>query len=149
LDFPLRLPEKLSSGVRPAQEARCAGAEPAHVGAGFGDGVLGGAAAPAGHRFGLLQLLLMGASSRSITSVSRVISALTRSMRASMVACSVVKNSAPSRAASSSAILRRARVRASWASALGLRSPGDEVVHDVPAGHPVQVGDHRRQLDRR
>ena len=24
LDFPLRLPEELSSGVRPAQEARCA-----------------------------------------------------------------------------------------------------------------------------
>jgi hypothetical protein len=27
--------------------------------------------------------------------------------------------------------------------------PGDEVVHDVPAGHPVQVGEHTRQLDRR
>jgi len=26
---------------------------------------------------------------------------------------------------------------------------GDEVVHDVPAGDPVQVGDHARQLDRR
>ena len=25
---------------------------------------------------------------------------------------------------------------------LGVAFPGDEVVHDVPAGHPVQVGDH-------
>ena len=31
----------------------------------------------------------------------------------------------------------------------GAAFPGDEVVHDVPAGHPVQVGDHGRQLDRR
>ena len=36
-----------------------AGAEPAHVDAGFGDGVLGSAAAPAGHRLGLGQLFLM------------------------------------------------------------------------------------------
>ena len=40
-----------------------------------------------------------------------------------LAACSSVKNSAPSRAASSSAILRRARARASWARTLGLRSP--------------------------
>ena len=48
-------------------------------------------------------------------------------MRSSMVlsraACSAAKNSAPSRACSSSVILRRARARASWASTLGLRSP--------------------------
>ena len=32
---------------------------------------------------------------------------------------------------------------------LGVAFPGDQVVHDVPAGDPVQVGDHGRQLDRR
>ena len=32
---------------------------------------------------------------------------------------------------------------------LGVAFPGDQVVHDVPAGDPVQVGDHRGQLDRR
>src|SRR5947209_7776575 len=37
-----------------------AGGEPGHVGAGLGDDVLGGAPCPAGHRLGLLQLLLIG-----------------------------------------------------------------------------------------
>ena len=32
---------------------------------------------------------------------------------------------------------------------LGAAFPGDEVVHDVPAGDPVQVGDHGGQFDRR
>ena len=36
-----------------------AGAEPGHVHAGFGHGVLGGAALPAGHRLGLLQLFFV------------------------------------------------------------------------------------------
>jgi hypothetical protein len=36
-----------------------AGTEPGHVHAGFGDGVLGGAPGPAGHRLGLLELLLV------------------------------------------------------------------------------------------
>ena len=64
-----------------------------------------------------------GASSRSITPVSWAISALTRSIRASMVArsaaCSAVKNSAPS----SWLILRRARARASraWARQRGIQ----------------------------
>ena len=104
-----------------------AGGELAHVDPGLGDGVLGGAAAPAGHGSGLLQLSSYGASSCSITSVSRAMSAVSRPMRSSMVssraACSAVKNSAPSRACSSSVILRRARARASWARTLGLRSP--------------------------
>src|SRR5262249_36102187 len=37
-----------------------AGGEPVHVRAGFSEGVLGGASAPPGHGFGLLQLFLMG-----------------------------------------------------------------------------------------
>ena len=31
---------------------------------------------------------------------------------------------------------------------LGVAFPGDQVVHDVPASYPVQVSDHRGQLDR-
>lgn len=31
----------------------------------------------------------------------------------------------------------------------GVVHPGHQVAHDVPPGYPVQVGDHRRQLDRR
>jgi hypothetical protein len=69
----------------------------------------------------------MGASSRSITFVRRAMSAPSRSMRSSMTfssaACSGVKNSAPSRASASRAILGRALPRASSASALGSRSP--------------------------
>jgi hypothetical protein len=30
----------------------------------------------------------------------------------------------------------------------GVTLAGDQVVHDVPAGHPVQVGQHGRDLDR-
>ena len=57
---PVRLPDWLSSGVLPAQEDRWPPvAEAGHVDAGLGDGVLGGAAAPAGHRLGLLQLFLV------------------------------------------------------------------------------------------
>jgi hypothetical protein len=32
---------------------------------------------------------------------------------------------------------------------LGVALPGDQVVHDVPAGHPVQAGQHAGDLDRR
>jgi hypothetical protein len=63
LDFdrPFRLPDWLSSGVRPAQGGQVRGrGEPAHVRTGFGDGVLGGAAPPPGHGFSLLELFLIG-----------------------------------------------------------------------------------------
>jgi hypothetical protein len=60
--WPVRLPDCLSSGVRPAEEARWAGAESGHVHTGLGEGVLGGAATRAGHRLGLLQLLLIRGS---------------------------------------------------------------------------------------
>jgi hypothetical protein len=32
---------------------------------------------------------------------------------------------------------------------LGVALAGDQLVHDVPAGDPVQIGDHGGQLDRR
>ena len=57
----MRLPDWLSSGVFPAQEDRCPPVRKRHVDAGLGDRVLGGAAAPAGHRLGLLELFLPGA----------------------------------------------------------------------------------------
>ena len=31
----------------------------------------------------------------------------------------------------------------------GVTLAGDQAVHDVPAGHQVQAGDHAGQLDRR
>ena len=31
---------------------------------------------------------------------------------------------------------------------LGVALAGDQVVHDVPAGDPAQIGDHGRQLER-
>ena len=72
-----------------------------------------------------------------------------RSMRASILAsraaCSAVKNSAPSSASSSWLILRRAAAAGELGQHLGVAFPGDQVVHDVPAGHPVQVGEDGRR----
>ncbi len=103
------------------------GGEPGHVRAGLGDGVLGGAAAPAGHRLGLLQLLLVrgqqgldhpgqpgdvlvhlvdagqhGGQQRGMM-IGKELRALHRGLEL--------------------ADLARARARASWASAFGSRSP--------------------------
>src|SRR5215472_12339243 len=51
---PARLPDWWSSGARPAQEERCAPVGNLRMpGAGLGQGVLGRAASPAGHRLGL------------------------------------------------------------------------------------------------
>jgi hypothetical protein len=66
--------------------------------------------------------------SRSMTWDSRVVSSLTRSMRASIAA---------------------SRAAGQLGQHLGGALPGDQVVHDVPAGHPVQAGDDRGDLDRR
>jgi hypothetical protein len=67
------------------------------------------------------------------------------SIFASSAACSAVKNSAPSSASSSSAILRR-RGAGQLRQHLGVVLAGDQVVHDVLAGHSVQVGDHTDSL---
>ena len=104
-----------------------AGGESAHVDAGLGDGVLGGAAAPAGHRPGLGQLFLIRGQQpldhlgELVDLGVEVVDAGQHGGQQRGVAG--VKNSAPSSAASSSVILRRARARASWASTFGSRSP--------------------------
>jgi hypothetical protein len=126
-----------------------AGAEAGHVDAGFGDGVLGGAAAPAGHRFCLGQLLLMRGQQpfdhpgQPGDLRGDPVDALQHDLQQRRV-------------------LRREELRAlqrflqlgdlaagagAGAGQLGQRLrvalPGDQVIHDVPAGHPVQVADHR------
>ena len=127
---PARLPGWWSSGARPPQEDQVgAGAEPGHVHAGFGDGVLGGAPGPAGHRPGLLESCSSyGASSRSITVgqpvdllVDPVDAAEHRLQQGGVVfgeeLCALQR---PPPAGGSCGGTRR---RASWASTLGWRSP--------------------------
>jgi hypothetical protein len=46
-------------------------------------------------------------------------------------------------------VLRQAPALASSASAQASCTPGHHVAHDALPGYPVQVGDHRRQPDRR
>src|SRR6266851_1948911 len=75
------------------------------------------------------------------------------SIAESRAAWSAVKNSAPSRASSSWLILRRAAVRASWASTLALRSPGPFLgqVAAVAGVRPDQAelrGGHETRGDR-
>ena len=94
-----------------------AGGEPGHVHAGLGDGVLGGTPSPARHRLGLLKLFLVRGQqlldhlAQPGDVGGHPVDAL--AMALSRPACSAVKNSAPSSASSSSAILRRAAARAS------------------------------------
>ena len=126
-----------------------AGREPAHVHAGLGDRVSAEQRAQPGIDPACYSCSSYGASRASITVVIASMSPLSRSMRASILASSAassaVKNSAPSRAASSSLILRRTRARARLSERPGVAFPGDQVVHDVPAGHPVQVADWDRR----
>src|SRR5271166_5071704 len=142
---PVRLPDWLSSGGAPgAQEARCA-----PVGNRLMSVPVSARASWAVRRpqpgidSACCSCSSYGASSRSITSVSRAISALTRSMRSSM-------------AASSAGVLRGEELRAfqrflqlrdlgpgpgQLGQDFGTAFPGDQVIHDVPAGHPVPAGD--------
>lgn len=84
-----------------------------------------------------------------ISGIAAVSWSIRSSMTFSRTACSAVKNSAPASASSSLPILRRALPQASRASTPGVALAGDQVVKDVPAGHPVQAGDHAGQLQRR
>ena len=125
---PLPLPDWWSCGARPPQETRCGPVRnlvmstPVSATASWA-----ARRAQPGIDSAWASCSSYGASSCSITAVRSSMSAVSRSMRASILAsrtaCAGVKNSAPSKASSSWLILRRAAVRASWASTLGLRWP--------------------------
>ena len=94
-----------------------------------------------------------GASSRSITSDSLPISAVRPSMRSSM-ACQQGGVLGGEELRAVHGVLQLGDLAAGPGAGqlgqyLGVAFPRDQVVHDVPAGDPVQVGDHGRQLDRR
>jgi hypothetical protein len=146
---PLRAPGWWSTGVRLAQEARYAPAGNRVMSAPVSARASWAARPQPGIDSACCSCSSNGASSRSITLVGWSMSAVSRSMRASIfassAACSAVKNSAPSSASSSSAILRR-RGAGQLRQHLGVVLAGDQVVHDVLAGHSVQVGDHTDSL---
>jgi hypothetical protein len=109
---PLRTPDWWSTGVRLAQEARYAPVGNRVMSAPVSARASWAARRPQpGIESACCSCSSNGASSRSITLVGWSMSAVSRSMRASIfassAACSAVKNSAPSSASSSSAILRR------------------------------------------
>ncbi len=153
LAFPLRLPEELSRGVRPAQKARCAGGEPAHVCAGLGGGVLGGTPSPAGHRLSLLQLFFIGGQ--------QPLEHLGQPGDLGVHPVDAAEHGGQQRGVRRGEELRALQrcfqlgdlAAGPGPGELGQRLrtalPGDEVIHDVPAGDPVQVSDDGGQLDRR
>jgi hypothetical protein len=129
-----------------------AGAEPGHVDAGLGDGVLGRAAAPAGHRLSLLQLLLVRGQ-QSLDHLRQVVDVGGEPVDAG----ADLRQQGGMLGGEELRAFQRLFELADLAAGpgagqlgqhLGVALPGDQVLHDVPAGHPVQVGDHGRQLDR-
>ena len=78
-------------------------------------------------------------------------SAVTRLMRASMAGQAGVRRGEELRAVQR--VLQLGDLAAGPGAGqlgqdLGVAFPGDQVVHDVPAGHPVQVGGPGGQLER-
>ena len=118
----------------------------------LGEGVLGGAASPAGHRLGLLQLFLVGGQ-QPFNHFGQLADAGVELVDAGEHGG---QQRGMRRGEELGAVQRGSQLRdlAAGAAAgelgqcLRVAFPGDEVVHDVPAGDPVQVGDHAGQLDR-
>jgi hypothetical protein len=118
----------------------------------LGDGVLGGAAAPAGHRPGLLQLLLIRGQ-QGLDHLGQLIDGDVELVDAAEHLREQRGELAGEELRAFQRVLQLGDLAAGAAPRqLGqhLRAgfPGDEVVHDVPAGHSVQVGDDAGQLDR-
>jgi hypothetical protein len=130
-----------------------AGGEPGHVHAGLGDGVLGGAPSPAGHRLGLLELFFIRGQQgldhpgQPVDPGVDAVDALQHDRQQGGVL-----GSEEFRAVQGGfqlGYLPAGCGAGQLGQHLGVTFPGDQLAHDVPAGDPVQVADHGRQLDRR
>ena len=130
-----------------------AGGELGHVDAGLGDSVLGGAAAPAGHGFCLLELLIIRGQQpldhlgQLADLGGEAVDALQHGLQQGGVL-------GGEELRAFHGVLQLGDLAAGPGAGqlgqyFGVAFPGDQVVHDVPAGDPMQVGDHGRQLDRR
>ena len=125
------------------------GREDAHVDADLGDQVLGGGDPEPGDGVQLGDLPLVRLAQDGDLRVQHGDLGGEWSMLSSIIsrmkACSGVKNE-QSRASSSRAILGRILPRAIRASTFGAALAGDDRAEHRPAGEPVDVADHRRQL---
>ena len=116
-----------------------ASAEAGHVDAGLGDGVLGGAAAPAGHRFCLLELFLVGGQQlfdhlgQPGDLLMDPVDALQHDLQQGGVL-----GGEELRALQRLLQLGDLAAGAGAGQRLRVALPGDQVVHDVPAGHPCR-----------
>src|SRR5262249_55209805 len=129
------LPDWLSSGLRPAQEARCPGVGNLVMSAPVSAASWAARRPHPGTDPAWASCSSCGASSRSITSVSWPISALTRSMRSSMAASSTACAGEELRAFQRLFQLADLAARAGagqLGQRLGVPLPGGEVAHDVP-----------------
>jgi hypothetical protein len=118
----------------------------------LGDGVLGGAAGEAGHRLGLLYLFLVRGQQLVDHRGHRVdvgadpVDALQHGLEQRGVG-------GGEELGALQGFFQPGDLAAGGAAGQGgqhpgVAFPGDQVVHDVPAGDPVQVGEHAGQLDR-
>jgi len=128
------------------------GAEPAHVHAGSGDGVLGSAAAPAGHRPGLLQLFLIRGQ-ELLDHGGELVDAGGEPADAGQHDLQQGGMLGGEELRALHGLFQLADLAAGRGAGepgqhLGVALPGDQVVHDVPAGDPVQVSQDRGDLDR-
>jgi len=127
------------------------GAEPAHVDAGFGDGVLGGAPCPARHRLGLLQLFLVRGQ-QLFDHRGQVLDVGGQPVDAGQHLGQQRGVLGGEELRALQRLLQLGDLAAGAAAGelgqhLGVTLAGDQEVHDVPAGHPVQVGQDAGDLD--
>ena len=142
----------LRGAAAPGDQVR-PGAEPGHVDTGFGHGVLGGAPCPAGHRLGLGQLLLVRGQ-QLFDHRGQVLDVGGQPVDAGqhLGQQDGVRRGEELRALQGLlqlADLAAGRGAGQLGQHLGVALAGDQVVHDGPASHPVQVGQDRGDLDRR
>jgi hypothetical protein len=130
-----------------------AGREPGHVHAGPGDGVLGRAPSPAGHRLGLLELFLVrgqqlpGHLAQPGDIGGHPVDALQHDGQQAGVPGG--EELRAFQRLFQLGDLTAGRGAGQLGQDPGTALAGDQVIHDVPASDPVQVADHGRDLDRR
>ena len=119
----------------------------------LGHGVLRGAALPAGHRLGLLELFLVRGQ-QPLDHLGQVVDVGGQPVDPGqhLGQQGAVLGGEELRALHGLfqlADLAAGRGAGQLGQHLGVAFPGDQVVHDVPAGHPVQIGQDAGDLDRR
>ena len=141
---PLRAPDwVVQRGAAAPGDQVAAGGEPAHVHAGLGDGILGSAPGPAGHRLGLLELFLIRGQQvfdhfgQGADVGGDPVDAFQHGLEQGGVG--VGEEFSAFQGLFQLDDLATDGGAGQLGQHLRVAFPGDQVVHDVPACHPVQV----------